>query len=99
MASVPPLSILYINSRRFLRLIQLHSPGLLDRKVFLYHAMATNEAAWLTVAEKQSMSVGEGPKAIVGPGEVVIKNAAVAIVSFPTPVFLRDLLHSRMMVY
>lgn len=42
--------------------------------------MAENQAAWLTEAEAYPFAVNDAPKPIPGPGEIVIKNAAVAIV-------------------
>ncbi|CAG7951286.1 unnamed protein product [Penicillium salamii] len=41
--------------------------------------MAENQAAWLTEAEAYPFAVNDAPKPIPGPGEIVIKNAAVAI--------------------
>ncbi|KAK9238612.1 chaperonin 10-like protein [Lipomyces kononenkoae] len=41
-------------------------------------AAPTNQAAWLTKADNP-LQVGEAPLPIAGPGEIVVKNAAVAI--------------------
>ena len=42
--------------------------------------MAENQAAWLTGEGAYPFAVNDGPKPTPGPGEIVIKNAAVAIV-------------------
>ncbi|KAJ5860305.1 zinc-binding oxidoreductase CipB [Penicillium soppii] len=41
--------------------------------------MAENQAAWLTEAGAYPFAVNDGPKPTPGPGEIIIKNAAVAI--------------------
>ncbi|EOD52674.1 Alcohol dehydrogenase superfamily zinc-containing [Neofusicoccum parvum] len=41
--------------------------------------MTKNQAAWITEAKGKPLKVGEAPTPKPGPGEVVIKNAAVAI--------------------
>jgi hypothetical protein len=42
--------------------------------------MAQNEAAWINSASAQ-FAVKEAPKPQVGPGELVVKNVVVAVVS------------------
>jgi NADPH:quinone reductase-like Zn-dependent oxidoreductase len=42
--------------------------------------MAENQAAWLTEAGAYPFAVNDGPKPTPGPEEIIIKNAAVAIV-------------------
>ena len=39
----------------------------------------SNEAAWIKVAKAYPFEVGSAPEAKAGPGEVVVKNAYVAI--------------------
>lgn len=41
--------------------------------------MAKNQAAWITEAKGKPFKVQEAPNPKAGPGEVVIKNAAIAI--------------------
>lgn len=41
--------------------------------------MAKNQAAWITEAKGKPLKVQEAPDPKPGPGEVVIKNAAIAI--------------------
>ena len=43
--------------------------------------MLENQAAWITAPAEYPFTVNSAPKAEPGPGEVVIKNVAVAIVS------------------
>lgn len=44
--------------------------------------MPENEAAWITAAAAYPFTVKSAPKPEPGVGEVVIKSAAVAIVSY-----------------
>lgn len=46
-------------------------------------AMIQNEAAWLLSPSEHPFTIKEAPKPTAGIGEIVIKNAAVSIVSFP----------------
>ncbi|EOD48195.1 putative cytochrome p450 protein [Neofusicoccum parvum UCRNP2] len=39
-----------------------------------------NKAAWITTKKAQPLQVADAPKPVPGPGEVIIKNAAVAII-------------------
>lgn len=41
-------------------------------------AAPTNQAAWLLKADT-SLQVGDAPLPLAGPGEIVVKNAAIAI--------------------
>ena len=41
--------------------------------------MAKNQAAWITEAKGKPLTMKEAPNPKAGPGEVVIKNAAIAI--------------------
>lgn len=44
--------------------------------------MAENEAAWITGPAAYPFTVSSAPKPTPGTGEIVIKSAAVAIVSY-----------------
>lgn len=44
--------------------------------------MAENKAAWITGPAEYPFTVSFAPKSRPGTGEIVIKNAAVAIVSY-----------------
>lgn len=48
--------------------------------------MSKNQAAWITEAKSRPLKVDAASDWKAGAGEVVIKNAAVAIVCFLTPV-------------
>lgn len=48
--------------------------------------MTKNQAAWITHPRAKPLKVDEAPEWKAGPGEVVIKNAAVAIVRQVSPV-------------
>jgi NADPH:quinone reductase-like Zn-dependent oxidoreductase len=47
--------------------------------------MVENKAAWIDSPSGYPLNVREAPKATAGPGEIVIKNAAVSIVRFLPP--------------
>lgn len=55
-----------------------------------FSAKMANKAAWITAKRAQPLHVSDAPKPKAGPGEVVVKNAAVAIVSFDTRPHVRD---------
>ena len=38
-----------------------------------------NQAAWITAAKARPLKVDKGPEVKAGPGEIVIKNGAIAI--------------------
>lgn len=43
--------------------------------------MSQNSAAWITAPRAKPLEIKEAPLWKAGPGEIVVKNAAVAIVS------------------
>lgn len=45
--------------------------------------MSQNSAAWITAPRAKPLEIKEAPLWKAGPGEVIVKNAAVAIVSLP----------------
>lgn len=59
---------------------ELYTPKHLSsaRSYSVTSTMASNQAAWLVKADAP-LEVGEAPMPTAGPGEIVIRNAAIAI--------------------